>query len=213
MKWQIKYALEYLRETLRQASINHIQDEAIKVEMHDQPDVVAVISASETINAELVTQYSDAYPDMDFLCGYRKTCVWEGEAINFLETNSIGWGSAGTLSSALLSGEVNSAEHKEYTFSYRLIRQMNSIASIDREYDRVFTMTLNSGRIYRVGMLLEYELTADSIRTFWDRFGPIDFAWSINPNGGPTENSVEAGRSLGCEVGKWDRLKKLMQKG
>jgi hypothetical protein len=54
---------------------------------------------------------------------------------------------------------------------------------------------------------MEYEPTADAIRTFWDRFGPIDIAWNINPNGNPTQNAIEAGADLGCEVMKWDELK------
>ena len=72
-------------------------------------------------------------------------------------------------------------------------------------------MTLASGRTFRVGMIMEYEPTADAIRTFWDRFGAIDIAWNINPNGHPTQNAIEAGRSLGCEIMKWDELRVLLE--
>ena len=40
------------------------------------PDIVAVISDALTITADLVAKYHLAFPDMDFLCGYRKECVW-----------------------------------------------------------------------------------------------------------------------------------------
>lgn len=179
--------------------------------MPDRADAVAVISAAYTINAELAMQYHEQFPDVDFLCGYRKECIWEGEAIRYLESNTIGWGSAGTLGSAIYKGDLKTAAHKDYLFSYRLIRQIRSVTSLDREFDRVFTMTLASGRIFRVGMIMEYDPTADAIRTFWDRFGPIDIAWNINPNGHPTQNAIEAGRSLGCEVIKWDELKALLR--
>lgn len=179
--------------------------------MPDRPDVVAVISAADTINAQLAMQYHTDFPDVDFLCGYRKECVWEGGAIRYLESNTIGWGNAGTLSSAIGTGDAKTAAHKGYFFSYRLIRQIRSVTNLEREFDRVFTMTLASGRTCRVGMIMEYEPTADAIRTFWDRFGPIDIAWNINPNGHPTQNAIEAGRSLGCEVMKWDELKVLLQ--
>lgn len=151
------------------------------------------------------------FPDLDFLCGYRKECIWEGGAIRCLESNTIGWGNAGTLGSAIYTGDVNTAAQNDYFFSYRLIRQIRSITNLDREFDRVFTMTLASGRTYRVGMIMEYEPTADAIRTFWDRFGPIDIAWNINPNGHPTQNAIEAGRGLGCEVMNWDELKVLLR--
>jgi hypothetical protein len=211
MSWQVNYALSNIRQAQGVTSAQHIRGDAIGITIHEQPDVIAIISAAYTINAELAMQYHADFPDMDFLCGYRKECIWEGGAISYLEANEIGWGSSGTLSTAIHEGNVNTAPHKDYFFSYRLIRQMRSVANLDREFDRVFTMTLASGRTFRVGMIMEYEPTADANRTFWDRFGPIDIAWNINPNGHPTQNAIEAGRGLGCEVMKWDELKVLLQ--
>lgn len=211
MNWQVKYALEYISDNHKDASAQHVHGDAIRITMPHKPDVMAVISAAYTISAELAMQYHADFPDMDFLCGYRRECVWEGGAIRYLEDNTIGWGSAGTLDSAVYKGDARSAAHKDYFFSYRLIRQIRSITNLDREFDRVFTMTLTSGRTVRVGMIMEYEPTADAIRTFWDRFGPIDIAWNINPNGNPTQNAIEAGAGLGCEVMKWDELKMLLR--
>lgn len=211
MNWQVNYALKYIQENHKDASVQHVCGDAIRIMMPYKPDVMAVISAAYTISTELAMQYHADFPDMDFLCGYRKECVWEGGAIRYLEDGTIGWGSAGTLGSAVYKGDARSAAHKDYFFSYRLIRQMISITNIDREFDRVFTMTLTNGRTVRVGMIMEYEPTADAIRTFWDRFGPIDIAWNINPNGNPTQNAIEAGADLGCEVMKWEELKMLLR--
>ncbi|MCK0770123.1 hypothetical protein [Chromohalobacter canadensis] len=211
MMWQIKFALEYLHENTSLVSAEHIRDDAIKIELHDGSEVIAIISASYKITRELVAQYHSYFPRMNFLCGYRKECIWEGEAIKYAQENQIGWGNAGSLSDAVESGDFIKAEHKLYFFSYRLIRQMGSIAELNREYDRVFTMSLKSGKNYRVGMIMEYEPTADSIRTFWDQFGPIDIAWNINPNGSPTQQAINAGLELGCEVVKWEELKQLMR--
>lgn len=211
MNWQVNYALKNLWANHGAASAQHIRDDAIRITMPNRPDVVAIVSAAYAINAELAMRYHADFPDMDFLCGYRKECIWEGGAIRYLENNTIGWGNAGTLGSAIHTGDVNTAAQKDYFFSYRLIRQIRSVTNLDREFDRVFTMTLASGRTYRVGMIMEYEPTADAIRTFWDRFGTIDIAWNINPNGHPTQNAIEAGRDLGCEVMKWDELKVLLR--
>jgi hypothetical protein len=211
MSWQVNYALKFIWANHGAASAQHIRDDAIRITIPDRPDVVAVISADNAINAELAMKYHTDYPDMDFLCGYRKECIWEGGAIRYLESNTIGWGNSGTLGSAIRTGDVKTAAQKDYFFAYRLIRQMRSVMNLDREFDRVFTMTLASGRTCRVGMIMEYEPTADAIRTFWDRFGPIDIAWNINPNGHPTINAIEAARNLGCEVMKWDELKELLR--
>lgn len=212
MKWQVRYALENIRKNCRLASVQHVRGDAISITMPGRPDAVAVISDAYLIDSELATQYHSEYPEMEFLCGYRKQCAWEGGAIKFLERNRIGWGSAGTLGSAIDTGDIRTAAHKDYFFSYRLINQMRSVRELDREFDRVFTMKLADGRSLRVGMIVEYEPTADAIRTFWDRFGAIDIAWNINPNGHPTANAIEAGRSLGCEVVKWEQLKEILLK-
>lgn len=212
MSWQINYALEYIHFSYGTGSAHQIGEEAIKITMPNLPEVIAVITAAHQISKEIANQYHSNYPSMDFLCGYRKECAWEGGAIKYLECNSIGWGSAGTLWSAMQTGDANTAAHKDYFFSYRLIRQNRTISSLNREFDRVFSMTLANGRTVRVGMILEYEPTADAIRTFWDRFGPIDIAWNINPNGNPTSNAIEAGLSLGCEVVKWEELREILKR-
>lgn len=212
MSWQVNYALENIRKNHGAESAQQISEDAIKITMPNRPEAIAVISAEQLINAEIATQYHSDYPAMDFLCGYRKECAWEGGAIEYVESKGIGWGNAGTLGSAIHTGDIKTAAHKEYFFSYRLIRQIRSVSNLNREFDRVFTMTLANGRSVRVGMITEYEPTADAIRTFWDRFGPINIAWNINPNGNPTPDAIDAGRSLGCEVVKWEQLREILQR-
>lgn len=152
-------------------------------------------------------------PTLDFLCGYRKECVWDGAAISYLSENSIGWGNIGTLSSAASNGSANVAEHKDYFFSHRLIRQYPLVAGVERQFDRIFLITLKSGRSFRVAMVKEYEPCGDAIRKIWDTFGPVDIAWNINPNGNPTSSARQVGAELGCEVIKWDEFKAYIHKG
>lgn len=212
MKWQVKFALEYLQGNARLNSAEHMRDDAIKIELLDGSEAIAIISDTYKMTTELLAQYHEDFTNMSFLCGYRKECIWEGEAIKYAQENQIGWGNAGSLIDAVDSGDFINAEHKHYFFSYRLIRQMSSVTNLYREYDRVFTMSLGGGKSYRIGMIMEYEPTADAIRTFWDQFGPIDVAWNINPNGNPTQQAINTGKELGCEVVKWEELKQLMRK-
>lgn len=212
MKWQVKYALENTNKRLGSVgSAEHVNGDAIKISIRNRPEIFAVISESAEITIDEVVQYHEQYPAMDFLCGFRSECVWTGEAISFLTNAKIGWGSSGTLSSALSDNNVNTASHKDYFFAYRLINQMKKhFRNIEREYDRVFTIVLNNGKKIRVGMLLEYEPTADAVRSFWEQFGPVDVIWNINPNGNPTKLALEAGHQLGCGVLKWVELKHLI---
>ena len=109
------------------------------------------------------------------------------------------------------AGNANSASHKAYKFSDRLLRQYRRVVEVVREFDRVHRVSLKGGGTLRIGMIAEYEPTADAVRSLWERFGPVDIAWNINPNGNPTAEAVDAGLELGCEVLKWDALKEFLR--
>lgn len=213
MKWQVKYALENIRRESGVISAEHAGGDAIRISVREQPDVLAVISDTYKMDAELAARYYEQWPEMDFLCGYRKECVWEGGAIAFLEDKPIGWGSAGTLGSAVRQGSVRTASHKAYFFAFRQILQAPYLREVHREFDRVFTVEMATGRSLRIGMILEYEPIADAVRSLWDQFGAVDIAWNIHPNGWPTPEAVAAGQELGCKVLKWDDLKPILKKG
>lgn len=206
MNWQVKYALANIPKQTR-STAEHVEGELIKVVTQDQPDVLAAISAAETIGASTAASYMEKYPGLDFLCGYRANCVWEGDAIRYLEERNIGWGNFGTLCSAAMDGDANTASHKMYKFSDRLLRQYGRVENVDREFDRVYRVTLKGGTTLRIGMIGDYEPTADAVRSLWNQFGPVDIVWNINPNGNPSPEAVDAGAELGCKVMKWDVLK------
>lgn len=210
MNWQVKRALAYISEQPRLGA-ELLEGDLIRIEVEDQPDVRAVISAASEIDVVTAASYRDKHPEMDFLCGYRKTCVWPGDTIEFLQRAGIGWGSAGTLTSAALEGEANTASHKTYFFADRLIRQYGRVQKVSREYDRIYRLTLRTGTVLRIGMIAEYEPCADAVRTLWDDFGPVDIMWNINPNGSPSPEAIDAGTELGCEVVQWEGLKELLR--
>jgi len=210
MRWQIKYALEKFARPGR-STAEHVEGDLIKVVTQNQPDVLAAISPDDTIDEAIAIRYREQFPELDFLCGYRASCVWEGSAIQYLEENRVGWGNLGTLCSAALEGNATSASHKAYKFSDRLLRQAVRVVQVVREFDRVHRVSLKGGGTLRIGMIAEYEPTADTVRSLWERFGPVDVVWNINPNSKPTDEAIDAGRELGCEVLKWDELKVLMR--
>jgi hypothetical protein len=211
VNWQIKYALASLAAG-RRSTAEHVGGDVIRIMTQDRPDVLAAITTVETVNRATAAQYREQVEGLDFLCGYRSQCVWEGDAIQYLEKNCVGWGNFGTLGSAALDGDANSAAHKVYKFSDRLLRQYGRIAKVDREFDRIHRITLRSGATFRIGMIADYEPTAENVRALWERFGPVDIMWNTNPNGTPQPEASQAGRELGCEVMKWDELKDRLSK-
>lgn len=209
MNWQVKYALANFAKGGRSRA-EHLGGDVIRIVTQDRPDVVAAITAAATVDQATAVGYRDSVEGLDFLCGYRAECVWEGKAIRYLEENRVGWGSFGTLGSAVLDGDANTAQHKIYKFADRLLRQYGPVATVDREFDRIHRVTLRNGEVLRIGMIADYEPTADEVRTLWDRFGPVDIIWNTNPNGTPQPEANEAGRELGCEVMLWNALRERL---
>jgi hypothetical protein len=210
MQWQVEYALDNIKND-GSLSAECINPEVIKIAIQNKPDVLASISAAHIITKGVVEQVVRGTPKINFLCGYRKNCVWDGEAIAYLKSCNIGWGNFGTLISESKAGNANLAEHKEYFFSVRLIRGYYLVEKFDREYCRVFKVTLKNGIEIRVGMIQDYEVTSDSVRSLFENFGQLNIAWNINPNGSSSTSALNAGSELGCKVLKWGDLKNHMR--
>ena len=154
MNWQVRYALANVKEQIG-STAEHVEGELIRIVTPGGPDVLAAISAAELIDVETAVSYRERHPNLDFLCGYRKNCVWHGEGIQVLEDAGIGWGSFGTLCSAAVDGDANTASHKTYKFSYRIIRQYGPVMEVNREYDRIYQVLLKSGVSVRIGMIAD----------------------------------------------------------
>ncbi|WP_320188506.1 hypothetical protein RMS29_005830 [Agrobacterium rosae] len=211
MNWQVKYALQFLEKNFETLAAKHVGDDLINISAPNQPDVLALISGAKAIDPAVVEVLVQQAPAIDFICGYRNECVWHGKAIKYLTERNIGWGNFATLTSAAAQGTANTASHKVYSYAEKILRQTKSVVKkIEREYDRVFTVAVKSGRKLRIALIAEYEPTADVVRTLWDDFDAVDVMWNINPNGKPTKDAIDAGNELGCRVLKWDDLKELM---
>jgi hypothetical protein len=211
VNWQVKFALENLNDRVDRLSGQHVTGDIISLSYPNQPSVLAAISSEFRIDANKAKQIHVNEPKLDFLCGYRKECIWEGDAIIYLKHNGIGWGSLGTLRLAVREGNANTAEHKDFSFSDRLLRQSPSIKNVEREFDRIYRLHLQTGRVIRIGMVHEYEPTADVVRSLWDTFGAVEVIWNINPNGRPTTQAIIASEDLGCEILRWEDLKLFMR--
>jgi hypothetical protein len=212
VSWQVEYALANI-ESISNLKAERVEGNLIRIMTLDHQDVLAVISDDYVIKLSTAESCLGQYQGVDFLCGYRAVCVWHGDAIKYLEDSRVGWGNFGTLTTAARDGNVNTASHRTYSFSDRLLKQNRSIRDLVREYDRIYLVTLKSGRSIRIGMIADYEPSADAVRSLFEFFGPVDLVWNINPNGNPSAEAVSAAADLGCEVLKWNEVRERLREG
>jgi len=198
MSWATDYAIEQIVEN-DEADVVKIDGSSIRLSMKNKPDVDAYICGLHEIDGTKVNRVLSTHPDIDFICGFRNSCIWHGDAIESANKNKIGWGNLGTLLSAVHDGNANAAEHKVFKWASDALKDMGGV-DVEREYDRVFNVKRSSGTTLRLVMSKEYEPSADIMRSLWKRFGPFDVVYNIDPNVQPTGGGYETAQKLGIEI-------------
>lgn len=198
MSWAADSALDFISNK-KLADAEKIDTSVIRLSTEMMPDVDAYISGLHEIDDAEVTRIMSSHSGIDFICGYRNSCIWHGDAISTLAENNIGWGNLGTLLSATADGNANVAEHKVFKWASDALKRLGGL-QVEREYDRVFNIVRSNGTLFRLVMSKEYEPSADIMRELWKRFGPFDAVYNIDPNVRPTGGGYEVARELGIEI-------------
>ena len=127
--------------------------------------------------------------------------LWLGEAIYACEYHSIAWGRFGVLQSAIANLD-DPSEHrdKQVYFAARGLQQHSRVVSFEFIFDKLFSVTLNNGKIFRIALIQAYDLTAEHLRDAHDKVGKFDVALKNNPNGRITPDARGAANAMGIKV-------------
>ena len=197
-------SLQWLADNLLKhsqvASISIVGNQFLRIDRNDFDPVLTLVMSVARVTADLIEEAIGEEPACTFACNIPKNGIWEGDSLSVAEEHSLGWGGVGDLMAALNDEDVQQFEPKIYRFGSRFLRQNGSIASTERLSDSVIKITSMNGTVYRVAMLYAYEMTADAVRTHFDRYSPFDIILRTNPNGGPTSEAREAAEQIGVQI-------------
>jgi hypothetical protein len=138
--------------------------------------------------------------EVDFIANIPKEAMWNGSAIELVEQHGVGWGTIKDLFSALGTEEVRGFVAKEYRFIERIFREHSSVRSFDRVSDRVYSLKRRGKADVVVALVNEYDVTADHVRTAWDRHGPFTDILANNPNCRWSDEADDAAEALGVNL-------------
>jgi hypothetical protein len=93
-------------------------------------------------------------------------------------------------------GPVRDFVRSEFEFIERIFDQHSAIVRVERVYDRVYRLDRVALPSVTVALINEYDLTADHIRTAWQRYGPFTDVLANNPNCRCTAEAKEAAQQL-----------------
>ena len=197
MNWATKYALENMAEDSRVDAV-YLSDGSVQITIEDQPPVLTVFHPGMEVTEEIAERYFRAYPKLDFLCGYKRACFWHGDAIVFLSEHNIGWGTMGTLTSAMQTGEANTASSKIYKFASDALQTMGGL-KVERLADRIFQITGRKESL-RVFLLFEYQPAVEHVRSIIENHPDTQLICLIDPNVRPTQSAINHAEVSGVQM-------------
>ena len=168
------------------------------VEAHRERDpsfIVGVVSVALVGRATIAELTEDSR--IEFICNIPREAAWTGEAIHLVRQRRIAFGGISDLFAAAgRKGSVRDFVRSEFEFIERIFDQHSAIARVERVYDRVYRLHRLAQPPVTVALINEYDLTADHIRTAWQRYGPFTDVLANNPNCRCTTEAQEAAKQL-----------------
>lgn len=156
--------------------------------------IVGVVSTSLVTPETIGTLVSDSR--VDFIANIPKEAIWTGEAIDIAQTEGLGWGGIKDLFSAAASPSARGFVRKEYGFAERIFSQHTAVKSYERVMDRVYKLNRGGRPPVTVVLVNEYDMTADHVRTAWERYGPFTDILANDPNCRFSPESEQAAKDL-----------------
>lgn len=67
-------------------------------------------------------------------------------------------------------------------------------------FDKLFSVTLDNGKIILIAVVQAYDLMAEHLRDAYEKVGRFDVALKNNPNGRITPDATDAANAMGVRV-------------
>lgn len=178
----------------------------VAVERVGMPSFIAVLLDMQRVAGVDVDSAVSAVPGLKFVSNIPRNSVIDGSAWTHAAARQVGLGRMGDLMRALREPDVAAYQNPEIRFIERGLRQHSAVADF-RRLDDVRYEILRSGMpTLLVAMLNNYEVTADVVRSAWDKYGPFEVAVATNPNARETTSAAVAASALNVGVLRWGQL-------
>jgi hypothetical protein len=207
------WVADNLRKSSHVTKVDVLDDRVLRVEREEYEPFVAGIIAAPAVMSDHIKGLVDSKHDVEIIINVPKESCWYGSALDLAECNNIATGQYGDLLRAIGEEDVRALVAKDRIFVERSLRQHSRVSGFERSYDKVYVLSRNGLSKLTAAMINEYELTADHLRTAWDRYGKFDVAVCTNPNGTITGSALEAAESMGIDVLKWGAFLGRINKG
>jgi hypothetical protein len=204
--WTGQWAASRIRERTEVTSVQLLHPQALHVTRKDEGPFIAATLASKAVDRPTVEGLADLGYKIDIYLNIPKEAIWTGDAIAAVAEKAAAFGGMSDLQRVITDPIPSRYVNPEFSFVERGLRQHTRVGGLRRLHDRKYTIQrLRHGDI-TILLLNEYELSADHVRTAWDRYGTFNAILKTNPNGRITEAAIAAANSMGATIYMWGQL-------
>ena len=200
--WTGKWLSKKLIEHTNVKSVHLLRPQVLKVARKEHGTAFVGSVASERVTCSTIESLLDEPFTLSFIVNISKESFWTGEAIELVESRSVGFGGMDDLFRAINHPCVGSYRRKEFCYFEQVMNQHSNVYEVVRIHDRKYVLRRYEHGDIEVVLLNEYALCADKVRTARDWFGPFRAIVITNPNGEATSEAKQVAKFIGARIFK-----------
>ncbi len=177
-----QWVTDRLSEDDDHPSVKVIDGTFIVVDRPVMGSVVVAFVKSRVLDEHNLRSLVEKHPDVKYVVNIWKDACIMGDAYKLSEACGISFGSMGDLRAALRERDIADYVPPETRFRERIFRQHDQIASFERLDDSRYRLVRQDLPPVIVYICLDYEVTADGVRTAIDLYEYFDAYVTSNPN-------------------------------
>lgn len=201
--WTDKFVKDKLAVHTNIASITVENRNYVMIMRKSGTSFLTFTMSLEHINHCVLREVIDSGNDIDFIANIKKEYVISGEALDFLYSQRISFGGMGDLMKFANQDDNSFYTEQEFQFVSRGLEQHSKVNSIKRLDNKRIRIERDALKAVVVVMNNDYDLNAESVRTFKSKFNDFQVMLSTNPNAGITTDALEVAKLLNVDLCYW----------
>lgn len=204
--WSSNFLKDKLKDFDSIKTIIPSDNNLLKIERKKGASFLTFTMSLESIKLNDIEEIVNYKNDIKFITNIKKEYKISGSAMNYLNSKKISFGGMGDLM-RFANKEDNSLQlDKEFGFVHRGLNQHDKVKSIERLDNKRIKIERVILKDVIAVMNNDYELGAESVRSYKARFNDFKVMISTNPNARISTEAYTIAKSLNIDIGKWGEL-------
>lgn len=201
--WTAKFIKEKLAQHTNIESISIEDKNLVHISRKHGDSFLSFTMSLEYIDQNIITEIIEFNNNIDFIVNIKKEFNLSEESLDFLYSNKISFGGMGDFMRFANQDDNSFYTDQEFHFVSRGLEQHQKVVSIKRLDIKRIKIERENLKDVIIVMNNDYELNADSVRRFKDRFVEFKVMLSTNPNARASSDALEVAKSINIDLCDW----------